>query len=356
MAHAVEGLNDHNRIQAKSWADDLFHSCPMTEKFFDKNTNIADIPTRQQQKINARNNGESLNHAETSKYFERSNVTTITHNLRPVFNIYFQLAFKNGATNVNQALSPAKMREYVKWREEQVYNKEITKDTFNEYMSKMRILANMSTATDGFPTFTVDKMTKQASIRVNDWFDKNKDSDSNLNNKHKVNAYLKDEPEKIIAEVTNEKAKVALEVVLHHGFRIENAETMYLDTRWQKVGKRWQRVQDFGKVAIISKGSQRHTVTIRSDLFAKLKELANEKNVFHVSRRTIEDNAKRAAEKANIEYISVHNFRATQACRLYNQLKETGIYTEEQMKILVSKNLFHGRTDITEYYLKAVLK
>ena len=53
MAHAVEGLNDHERIQCKSWADDLFHSCPQTEKFFNPNVDISNIPTRQQQKINA---------------------------------------------------------------------------------------------------------------------------------------------------------------------------------------------------------------------------------------------------------------------------------------------------------------
>ena len=65
---------------------------------------------------------------------------------------------------------------------------------------------------------------------------------------------------------------------------------------------------------------------------------------------------KKAAEKAGVKYISVHNFRATQAYRLYNSLKETNLYTEEQIKKMVSKNLFHGRLDITDYYLKSANK
>ena len=357
MAHAVEELTDEERIQAKSWADSLFHQCPLTEKFFDKNVDIADIPTRQEQKIQARNEGKSLSHAETSKYFEKSNTTTIKHNLRPQFNIYMQFAFKNGATSVNQAISPKKMQEYVKWREQQVYDKKLTPDSFKEYMSKMRILANMSTVTEGFPNINVDKMTKKATNRVKDWLNENGGKDSKLNDKHKVNAYKGDEPERIIEKVTNEKVKIALKVILTHGFRIENASTLCLNTQWKKIGNKW--VREFtpeNKVALVSKGSQRHTVTIKPELFEQLKEYANKRNVFHVSTRTIQDATKKAAEKAGVKYVSVHNFRATQAYRLYNQLKETNLYTEEQIKKMVSKNLFHGRTDITDYYLNSANK
>lgn len=353
MAHAVDELTDFERIHCKSWADSLFHQCPLTAKFFDKNISIDQIPTRQEQKIQAKNNGDSLSHAETSKYFEKSNVTTITHNLRPQFNIYMQLAFKNGATNVNQALSPKKMQAYVKWREQQVYDKKITPDSFKEYMSKLRILANMSTVTENFPDINVDKMTSKASARVKEWFEKNKDSDPQINDKHKIKAYKADEPERILEQVKNEKVKLALEVILTHGFRIENASRLPLDTAWKKINGKWERVPAEGKVAIISKGTQRHTVTIRQDLFERLKEFANSKNVFHVSKRTIQDVTKKAAEKAGVKYISVHNFRATQAYRLYHQLKETSVYTEEEIKKLVSRNLFHGRTDITDYYLKS---
>ena len=357
MGHAVEELTDEERIIAKSWADSLFHQCPLTEKFFDKNVDIADIPTRQEQKIQAMNEGKSLSHAETSKYFEKSNTTTIKHNLRPQFNIYMQLALKNGATSANQALSHKKMLQYVKWREKQVYDKKLTPDSFKEYMSKLRILANMSTVTEGFPNVNVDETTRKATNRVNEWFAKNKDSDPKLNDKRKVNAYKGDEPERIIEQVKNEKVKVALKVALTHGFRIENASTLYLNTQWKKMGRTWVReYTPENKVAIVSKGSQRHTVTIKPELFEQLKEYANKRNVFHVSARTVQDVTKKAAEKAGVKYISVHNFRATQAYRLYNSLKETNLYTEEQIKKMVSKNLFHGRTDITDYYLKSANK
>ena len=359
MGYAIEGLSDHERIQAKSWADYVFHNAPQTEKFFDKETSICDIKNRQQQKIEARNNGESLQAKETMKYFERSNVTTITHNLRPSFNQYFEFALKTGASDMEQAISPKMMMKYIKHLEQKVYDRKITPDTFKEYASRMRILCAMSTATKDLPDINIDKMTKKATNRIKDYVKKHEGTETEVvNDKHKIHAYKNDEMERIIDNVKNEKVKLALQIIKETGFRIENAETLYLNTQWKRISaKKWEReYTPENKVAIVTKGNQRHTVTLSTELFKRLKEYMNKNNnIFHIDRSTIQKGAKRTAEKYNIKYISIHNFRATVAYRLYNDLIEEG-YTDKEAKRLVSKKLCHGRGDITQYYINSANK
>ena len=283
MGYAIEGLSDHERIQAKSWADYVFHNAPQTEKFFDKETSIGDIKNRQQQKIEARNNGESLQAKETMKYFERSNVTTITHNLRPSFNQYFEFALKTGASDMEQAISPKMMMKYIKHLEQKVYDRKITPDTFKEYASRMRILCAMSTATKDLPDINIDKMTKKATNRIKDYVKKHEGTETEVvNDKHKIHAYKNDEMERIIDNVKNEKVKLALEIIKETGFRIENAETLYLNTQWKRISaKKWEReYTPENKVAIVSKGNQRHTVTLSPELFERLKQYVNKNKVF----------------------------------------------------------------------------
>ena len=359
MGDAIEGLSEHDGIQAKSWADYVFHNAPQTEKFFDKETSLGDIKNRQQQKIEARNNGESLQAKDTMKYFERSNVTTITHNLRPSFNQYFEFALKTGASDMEQAISPKMMMKYIKHLEQKVYDRKITPDTFKEYASRMRILCAMSTATKDLPDINIDKMTKKATNRIKDYVKKHEGTETEVvNDKHKIHAYKNDEMERIIDNVKNEKVKLALEIIKETGFRIENAETLYLNTQWKRISaKKWEReYTPENKVAIVTKGNQRHTVTLSTELFKRLKEYMNKNNnIFHIDRSTIQKGAKRTAEKYNIKYISIHNFRATVAYRLYNDLIEEG-YTDKEAKRLVSKKLCHGRGDITQYYINSANK
>lgn len=355
MGYAIEGLSDHERIQAKSWADYVFHNAPQTEKFFDKETSICDIKNRQQQKIEARNNGESLQAKETMKYFERSNVTTITHNLRPSFNQYFEFALKTGASDMEQAISPKMMMKYIKHLEQKVYDRKITPDTFKEYASRMRILCAMSTATKDLPDINIDKMTKKATNRIKDYVKKHEGTETEVvNDKHKIHAYKNDEMERIIDNVKNEKVKLALEIIKETGFRIENAETLYLNTQWKRISaKKWEReYTPENKVAIVSKGNQRHTVTLSPELFERLKQYVNKNKVFHIDRSTIQKHAKRSAKEQGIKYISIHNFRATVAYRLFNNLLKEG-YSENDAKKAVSKKLYHGRGDITIYYVRS---
>ena len=353
MGHVIEGLSDYERIQAKSWADYVFHNAPQTEKFFNPNISLSEIKNRQEQKIEARNRGDSLQAKETMKYFERTNVTTITHNLRPSFNQFFEFALKGGASDIEQAVSGKKMVNYIKFLEQKVYDRKITPDTFKEYVSRMRILASMVTATKGLPELNIDKITKKTTDNVNAYVEKMKNTNNPvINDKHKIHAYTKDEFERIIDGVKNEKVRLALRVIKSTAFRIENAETLFLNTKWKRISEKdWVREHtDENKVAIVSKGNQRHTVKLPDKLFEELKKYANKNGVFHVHRSTIEKQAKKSAERQGIKFISVHNLRATTAYRLYNNLIEEG-YTDKEAKKMVSQKLYHGRGDITKYYL-----
>ena len=84
----------------------------------------------------------------------------------------------------------------------------------------------------------------------------------------------------------------------------------------------------------------------------RLKQYVNKNKVFHVDRSTIQKHAKRSAKEQGIKYISIHNFRATVAYRLFNNLLAEG-YSENDAKKAVSKKLYHGRGDITIYYVRS---
>lgn len=356
--HAIEGLSDYERAKAKSWADELFHNAPQTEKFFDPNISLSEIKSRHEQKQEARNEGKSLQLSETSKYFERNNVTTITHNLRPSFNQFFEFAYKNGNRHINNAISPKVMQRYLQFLEQKVYDRKLTPDTFSEYVSRMKILASMSTATKGLPDLNIDRMTDKIKNRVNAYVEKMKNTNNPVvNDKHKVHAYTGDELEKIIDNVKGEKEKISLEIIKETGFRIENATVAPLNTQWKRIGKKeWIReYTPENKIAIVAKGNQRHTVTISPELFEKMKENADKDNIFIVNQNDLRDATKQSCEDSNIKYISVHNIRATVAYRLYNELKEKG-YSEKQARQIVSNKLYHGREDITMYYINSANK
>ena len=171
--HVIDGLSDDERNIAKSWATNLLHNAPQTEKFFNPNISLSEIKSRHEQKQEARDKGESLKVSETSKYFERSSVTTINKNLRPFFNQFMEFAYKGGNRDANSAVSPKVIRNFLHFQEDRVYSREITPDTFKEYASRIRILASMATVTKGFqelPIEKIEKMTQKSQDKINTRF------------------------------------------------------------------------------------------------------------------------------------------------------------------------------------------
>lgn len=355
----IEGLSEKEKIHCKEWADTLLHNAPQTKDFFDKNISLSEIKNRQEQKEEARDLGKSLRADETSKYFIRSNATTINKSLRPQLEIIMRFGYQNGASDTDQALSPKMMLKYVQFREKQVYERTLTPDSFKAIMSKIRIFGHMSTATKGFPNVDYQKMTDKATKRVNEYIKAHKATDNPVNNdRHKIHAFTNGEEQKIIQGVKNEKVKVALELIDKHLFRIENASMVYLGYKWEKIYGKWERVKtDEPKIALVSKGTQRHTVTLEQELFNKLMKFSEKRkgyDVFHVSKRTIQNNVKKSAEALGIK-STVHNLRATAAYKLYNKSLNAD-YSESEAKKIVSNKLFHGRLDITSYYINSAKK
>ena len=356
--HAIKGLSDYERIQAKSWADYLFHNAPQTAKFFDPNISLSEIKSRHEQKKEARDRGDSLRASETSKYFERSNATTITHNLRPTFNQYFEFAYINGNRNINNAISPKVMQKYLQFLEQKVKDRKITPDSFNEYVSRMKILVSMSSATEGLPTFNIDKMTTKIKARVDNYVERMKNTDNPvINDKHKIHAYKGDELERIINRLEQDgqgKIATSVRLISETGFRIENATSLQLNTQWKRVGNRKyvREKTDDNKIAIVSKGTQRHTVTLSPTVFNLLKIFSDNDDRFILKQADLRKAVKEACKKEGIKYISIHNLRATVAYRLYHNLIANG-YSEQEALQIVSNQLYHGRTDITLYYIRS---
>lgn len=321
------------------------------EIFFDASKSLTDIKNRHTQKQEWKEQGKSLQASETSKVFVRSNVTTMT-NLKNEFRHVMEFAFSNKLHNVNQALQPKNLINYIKFREEKVYKGENTIDSFKENMSRMRILCSLSTATEGFPNINVDKAINKANARIEAYVKEH--PNELVNEKHKIHAFTKGEEKMIIVNIKNEKAKLACEIIDKYCFRIENVSTIHLGTEWKYNGKKWLRVStDEPKIALVSKGTQRHTVTLDKDLFDRLKAFANNKNIFHVAKSTIRYNVKNSAEELGLK-CTVHNLRATAARNLFYDLMKNG-HTYEQALQEVSWKLFHGRTDITLYYINSAL-
>ena len=315
---AIEGLNNHDRIQAWSYADELFHNAPQTEKFFDANIQLSEIKNRQTQKNEARAEGKSLQASETSKYFERSNVTTITHNLKPELRHYFEFALKtHKVPNVKHALSFKILKEYVAFREQQVYDRKIQPNTFSEYMSRIRIMCSMSTATEGFPNVNVDKITKQATERIKEYVEAQKNTDNPVVlEKHKIHAFKNGEEKIILENIKNPKVKIALELADKYMFRNENCSTVYLHKEWQRdENGNFKRIYtDEYKIALVAKGNQHHTVTLDKETFEKFERYANKKTgVFHISPRTLQYNVKTVAERLGLKEPLLHRFK--QDCR-----------------------------------------
>lgn len=362
--HVIDGLSDDERNIAKSWATNLLHNAPQTEKFFNPNISLSEIKSRHEQKKEARDRGDSLRASETAKYFERSSVTTINKNLRPFFNQFMEFAYKGGNRDANSAVSPKVIRNFLHFQEDRVYSREITPDTFKEYASRIRILASMATVTKGFqelPIEKIEKMTQKSQDKVKAYVEEMKNTDNPvINDKHKIRAYTGDELERIINRLEKDgKGKMAASVRLisETAFRIENATSFQLNTQWKRVGyKKYEREYTMSnKIAIVSKGNQRHTVTLSKELFDLLKQYVDSDGRFILKQDDLRNAVKEACKKEGIEYISIHALRATVAYRMYRDLKATG-YSEQDALQIVSNQLYHGRPDITLYYIRSAEK
>lgn len=359
--HVIEGLSEHDRIVAQSFANELFHSAPQTAKFFDLKTDLSEIKSREEQKREARDAGKSLKPSETAKYFERSTVSTIQDNLKPTIINFMEFAKSRGATNLQSALSAKTILKFFQFQEERVEKREITPDTFKTYVGRIKMMAEMSTATTGLPNLDIDKMCDRAIEKANDYVKKMENTENPVVlQKHAIRAYTGNELERIIEKIDDDKIKAVVSIIKEHGFRIRNIANVYLNTQWKKVNpndpRTWVRERvDADTIAVRGKGNQKHTVTLSKELMQKLKKYADKNNEIHIKQNDIRNAVKRACEANNIKYISVHNLRATYAYNLYKDLK-ANLYDEQTTRAEVSKKLFHGRTSITMHYVNSAYK
>lgn len=162
-------ISEHHFIQAKSWADYLFHNAPQTAMYFDKNVSLSETIEKRNQLKAVRECGDSLQEKESLNYFKTANIKSILKKLRPSFNQFMVFAYNRGSRDINSAISPKTMLYYIKLLENLVYEGKITPYYFNEQISYMRILCAMSTATEGLPDINIDKMTTRGTQKVKEY-------------------------------------------------------------------------------------------------------------------------------------------------------------------------------------------
>ena len=132
-----EHLNTHERIHCKSWADKVLYKAPLTKDFFNP----------------------EIHH---SRYLN----TTAIKDIRAEFNNIVEFAYKTNASDANQAFSVKKFYKYIKQREQQVYNEEITVDKFKDVMSKIRIIITLINSTNDYQQLDMTKAITKATNRI----------------------------------------------------------------------------------------------------------------------------------------------------------------------------------------------
>lgn len=162
-------LSEYDRIKAKSWADYLFRHAPQTAMYFDKSISYPELLYRQRQLKKISDQGLPLQELVALNYFRKANISSIIRDIRPSFNQYMEFSFKRGACSLRATVSPTTMLYYVRFLLNQVYEKEITPETFHKHIYHMRIFASMANATEGLPKLNIDKLTIRETQKVNEY-------------------------------------------------------------------------------------------------------------------------------------------------------------------------------------------
>lgn len=338
-------ISDREAIQAKSFVDELLHSAPQTSAFFNKDIDIGDIISRHEQKENAKEN--NINDAvERCKTFEKSNAQDIT-NIRNQLNVYAQFALLKGCNSMNQALSPRIVKQYIDFRENQCKNGEITIGTMKAICSNIRMLGYFATSTPKYKNVDYTKLTTRAYNNAKEYIKEHKTEKKSS----EKGAYTKEEFQRIIDNFTNEKFKVAANLSFWQGLRLENVATVYVDTKWQKNDGKWVRVPNAGTIALISKGTQRHTLKVFPDILDNLRKYKDENCVFRCNKRSLEKHLKTVCDKLGIKKTRWHNLRYSFANRTFRELLKSGVDIESAKRI-TSESMYHRRSEITKHYLR----
>ena len=346
MSRVFDDMTEFECIKAKSWVDELLHKAPQTKDFFDKNTELKDIVSRHDQKLASLEQGVTTA-AERCKSFVKSNVQDI-QNIRGQFNILAQYGLRNGCTNMNAVLSPKTIKNYIEFREQQVQRGELKISSFRTICSDMRILAYFATATPQYRNVDVTQLTTRAYERAKEYVEQNNPYDKGVEGK----AYTAEEYRAIMDNFPNEKMAVAVELSYEQGLRLENVATVFIDTRWERQEDRsWQRVHHDGTIALVSKGTQRHTITINNpQVLDGLRKYADENGLYSCSRRGLENALRDACHNAGVAYKHFHGLRYSFANRSMEELTSAGV-DYRTAKLTVSSSMFHKREEITDHYL-----
>ena len=158
------------------------------------------------------------------------------------------------------------------------------------------------------------------------------------------------DPRAVIREIPNEKLNLAATLQHQGGCRVrEVAQIREGQLRGLDVDKHTGR--EVGVFKTIGKGGSKVDVKVPVETYLRLVDAINNKDrMFKISPDALRDALKVSAAATGQDYQGSHGLRWNFAQERMDELQEKG-FTYEQSLTVVSEEMGHHRSDITEHYL-----
>jgi integrase len=159
-----------------------------------------------------------------------------------------------------------------------------------------------------------------------------------------------DAPQSLINNIQNEKHKLAALMQYESGARINEISLIKHD---QLNGSQPDNItgEMKGYIEIEGKGGKENTIALNLDTYQKLENYIQNDGEFRIDKDDYRDNLKEVSEKTEQDYNGSHGLRWSFAQERFQDVQRYGLNYEEALQI-VSQELGHERSDITEHYLK----
>ena len=157
------------------------------------------------------------------------------------------------------------------------------------------------------------------------------------------------DPSAVVRAIPDGKLQLAATLQHEGGCRVREAAEIKTA---QLGGIHVDKGREFGVVKTVGKGGSKVDVKISVETYERLVSqiAASEKGVFKVSADDVRDALKESAAATGQDYQGSHGLRWNFAQDRMDELQEKG-FTYEQSLTVVSEEMGHHRSDITEHYL-----
>lgn len=158
------------------------------------------------------------------------------------------------------------------------------------------------------------------------------------------------DPDRLVNEVQGDKYSIAAAIQYEGGARVSEAN--HID-QGQLLGLRADHYtgEEKGWIAVEGKGGKEREIGVSPGTYSRLAGEIEKEGRFEFDKRGYAREVENAAERSDQEHQGTHGLRWSWAQERHGELQEHG-RTYEQALGLVSAELGHDRSDITEHYLR----